>query len=200
MKKNYLFICVLTFFLQSIKTNATTISISVTNSAFTPSTFSAMVGDMVVWTWNSGGVTHNVTSSAIPSGATPFASGNKTSGTFSYTITTSGNYSYSCTIHQAMGMVGGFTASPTLVDDPPADFLTTTIYPNPFKEKVIIKYNGIESIEVFNIVGDKLKTIELSAIENKVEIDFENLPSGIYFYRTYNEGFIVETKKIIKVR
>lgn len=200
MKNLYFLICVLTFLMQSIKTNGTTINVSITNNAFTPSAFNAMVGDVIVWTWNSGGVTHNVTSLTIPAGATAFASGNKTSGTFSYTITTAGNYSYSCTIHQSMGMVGGFSVSSTAVTEPSVDLLTTIIYPNPFKEKITIKYNGIEAINVFNIVGDKIKTIELSAIENKVEIDFENVPLGIYFYRTYKDGFIVETKKIIKIK
>lgn len=199
MKRLYFVICVLTFLMQGIKTNATVINVSVTNNIFTPSAFNAMIGDMIVWTWNSGGIIHNVTSLTIPAGATSFASGNKTSGTFSYTITTAGNYSYSCTIHQATGMVGGFSVSSTIVSDPPVDALAL-IYPNPFKEKLTIKYYGIETIDVFNIVGDKVKTIELSALENKVEIDFINLPSGIYFYRSVKEGYIVETKKIVKVK
>ncbi|OFY87247.1 MAG: hypothetical protein A3F72_17260 [Bacteroidetes bacterium RIFCSPLOWO2_12_FULL_35_15] len=185
--------------MQSLKTNATIINVSVTNNTFSPSTFNAMVGDMIVWTWNSGGIIHNVTSVSIPAGATSFASGNKTSGTFSYTITTAGNYSYSCTIHQATGMVGGFSVSPTSISGPPVDALTL-IYPNPFKEKLTIKYYGIETIDVFNIVGDKVKTIELSTLENKVELDFINLPSGIYFYRTFKDGSVVETKKIIKTK
>ncbi len=200
MIKNYIFIICISFLVFfSLKANADTITVSITNNAFTPSTFSAQVGDVVKWVWNSGGTAHNVTSTSqsIPAGAAPLASGNLTSGTYIYTITLAGNYGYSCTLHMLSGMAGGFNVTTTGISKPVLN-LSATVYPNPFKDKVIIKYSGVESIDVVNIVGEKVKTIELNATENKTEVTFDEFPSGIYFFRIYKDGDIIETKRVIK--
>ncbi len=198
MKKKYLLIYS-AIVLFSISAKAVNIPVSVTNNTFTPMNFNAMVGDVVIWTWNSGGSMHNVTSFSAPITAAPFGSVDMPAGTFSYTITAAGSYNYGCTIHYPM-MSGSFTVTGTTGILEPSTNLLTSAYPNPFKDKITIKYSGVESIGIFNILGEKVKTIELVATENKIEVDFENLSSGIYFYRTYNEGTIVETKKIVKTK
>ncbi|MES2592578.1 MAG: T9SS type A sorting domain-containing protein [Bacteroidota bacterium] len=198
MKKNYLFTLTSALFI-SLTVSAVNIAVTVGGSGntFTPSSFTANVGDVVVWTWASGN--HDVTSMSVPSGAATFASPNQATGTYSYTIASPGNYTYKCIPHFTMGMAGGFTVSSgTTGILEPATNLLVNVYPNPFEGKVTVKYNGVQSIDVFNILGDKVKTVELSATENKAEIDFENLPSGAYFFRVYSEGVIVETKRIIK--
>lgn len=197
MKKIYTLIFASAFTLFSIHVSAATINVSVggTGNVFTPNNFAANIGDIVLWTW-AGGI-HNVTSASVPTGAATFTSPDQSTGTFSYTITTAGNYGYSCTFHALSGMVGGFTVSSVGVLEPTVDLLTSA-YPNPFKEKVTIKYHGIESIELFNVIGEKVKTFKLSATQEKMEIELSDLNAGIYFYRTYKEGVIVETKKIVK--
>jgi plastocyanin len=178
--------------------NAAIINVTVASNNFTPATFTANVGDQVIWTLASG--VHNVTSASVPGGASSFSSGTlSTVGqTFSYTITVAGNYGYQCTFHT--GMVGGFNVTATSIAEPATDLITNA-YPNPFKDKLTIKYGkGIEKIEVFNVVGEKVKSIEVNSPDFKVEIDFEALPSGIYFYRTYNEGTIIETRKVVKAK
>jgi len=178
--------------------NAAIINVSVASNSFTPNAFNANIGDQVVWTLAGG--THNVTSASVPGGASSFSSGTlSTVGqTFSYTITTAGTYGYQCTFHS--GMVGGFNVTATSIAEPATDLITNA-YPNPFKDKLTIKYGkGIEKIEVFNVVGEKVKAIEVNSPDYKVEIDFETLPSGIYFYRTYNEGNIIETRKVVKAK
>jgi len=198
MKKIYLFVCSAFTFI-SINANATNIAVDVTNNTFTPQAFTAEIGDVVTWTWNSSGMTHNVTSQSIPAGAAALSSGNMTTGTYVYTITHAGNYGYSCTLHLP-GMVAGFTVnSPTGIEAPATDLLTAA-YPNPCNDKLTVKYTGIESIELFNVIGEKIKTVVLEATESKIEFDFANLPSGIYFYRSYKNGTIVETKRIVKAK
>ena len=49
-----------------------------------------------------------------------------------------------------------------------------------------------------NVIGEKVKSMELSAAEVKVDMDFTGFPAGVYFYRTYKEGTIVETRKVVK--
>jgi plastocyanin len=196
MKKSYLFICSL-IALSSINANSANLAVSVTNNTFTPQTFTAAIGDIITWTFNAG--THNVTSQSVPTGAATLASGNMSSGTYVYTVTHDGNYGYGCSLHLPL-MVGGFTVSTTTGILAPATNLLTTAYPNPVKDKLTVKYDGLELIEVLNVIGEKIQTIALDATESKVEIDFSNLPSGMYFYRTYKEGAIVETKRIVKTK
>jgi plastocyanin len=196
MKKTYSFIFASIFTVLTLNLSAVTIPVSIANSAFSPATFTANVGDMVVWTLVNGN--HNVVGLSVPAGAASISSGTMAiGGTYSYTITVAGNYGYKCGIHSSM--LAGFSASSVGISES-ATNLITSVYPNPFKDKLTIKYNGIESIQVFNIIGDKIKSVELAPTESKVEIDFENLPSGMYFYRTYRDGNIVETKKIVKVK
>ena len=191
MKKNYIFIFS-AIVLLCFNVKAVNIPVSITSNAFTPASFAANVGDVVVWTLTSG--THTVVGLSVPAGAATINSGTITT-PYSYTITVAGSYTYKCGIHTSM--VGGFTVSTVGVLEPTTDLLTN-FYPNPFKDKITIKYNGIKSIEVLNILGEKVKTIELAATESKMDVDFENLPAGIYFFRSYNETAIVETKRIIK--
>jgi|GEM_PF-1001951 len=198
MKKIYSLIFASALTLISLNLSAVNIAVSVTNNAFSPTNFNAVVGDVITWTWNSSGMTHNVTGQQIPAGAAAISSGNMSSGTYTYTITTAGNYGYSCTIHALSGMVGGFAVSTTTGISAPSTNLLTTAYPNPCNDKLTIKCSGIESIDVFNLIGEKVKTVELAATESKIEIDFSNLPSGMYFYRAYKDGIIVETKRIVK--
>lgn len=200
MKKLYTLIIALVS-LVSFNANAVTINVSVGSPAnmFSPSNFTANIGDVVVWTWVSG--THNVTSNSasVPPGATPFVSPTQSSGTFSYTITTAGTYGYVCTIHAGSGMVGQFTVNAVGIAEPAVDLLTQ-VYPNPFRDKITVKYNGIEKIDFFNIVGEKVKTVSIDQMEGKLDVDFNEMPSGVYFFRSYKDGNIVETRKIVKAK
>lgn len=200
MKKIYTLIFASVFSLLSLNSNAAIINVTVASSTFTPNNFAALIGDQVVWTFT-GGFSHSSTSTTatIPAGALAWDSGLMTSGTFSYTITTAGAYGYGCSLHAGTGMVAQFTVTATGIVEPLTDLLTNA-YPNPFKDKITFKYNSIDIIEIMNVVGEKVKIIQASALETKVTVDFENLPSGIYFYRTLREGVIVETKKIVKAK
>jgi plastocyanin len=74
---------------------------------FSPSSFSAQVGDTVHWVGDF--TMHTVTSTSVPAGAASF---NNTSGTsFNYIITVPGTYDYHCNFHYTLGMIGSFTAT-----------------------------------------------------------------------------------------
>jgi plastocyanin len=200
MKKLYTLIFASAFTLFSLNGNAATINVAVANFNFTPATFTAVVGDVIVFTLVSG--SHNVTSPAggVPAGAAPIASGSMSSigQTYSYTVTMAGTYGYQCTIHPTT-MIGGFTASATGIEDQASNLLTS-VYPSPFKDKVTVKYNGIEKIEFMNVVGELVKSVTIDSQEGKLDVYFDNLPAGIYFYRTYKEGLVVETRKVVKAK
>ena len=74
-------------------------AVTVSNNRFEPAAIRVGPGASVTWTWNSSGVSHNVTfaSSGITSSATI------PSGTFNTAMpTTPGVYAYTCTLHGGM--------------------------------------------------------------------------------------------------
>ena len=168
-------------------------------NVFCPAATTAVVGDSV--TFILGSPTHNVTSTSVPGGAATISSGTmSTPGQqYVYVITVAGSYSYMCTIHGA-SMSGTINATASGIIDPIAD-IATTAYPSPFKDKFTVKYgNQITSMKIFNVIGEEVKSIELASGTSKTEVDFEGIPAGIYFIRTYNDATIVETKKIVKAK
>jgi len=109
-------------------TFAVTHTVTVGNYYFNPTSLNVEVGDIVKWVWVEG--SHTTTSTSVPAGAaswdSPLNSGNQT---YSYTVTTAGNYDYKCTPHAGMGMVGSFVATAAannLVVTPPNQNVSAT--------------------------------------------------------------------------
>jgi len=88
-------------FSASASAPPTTAAVTVNNNSFNPDAVVMKTGGTVTWTWNSGGVTHDV---AYDGGPTPLPAGSAAqgSGTHSNTITTVGRYTYHCNFHANM--------------------------------------------------------------------------------------------------
>jgi plastocyanin len=131
MKKYTFFVFTMTFLVGmffNTSSFAVTHTVLVGNNYFNPTSLSVEVGDIVKWEWVEGN--HTTTSTSVPAGAAtwdkPINSGNQT---YSYTVTTAGNYNYKCTPHAAMGMVGSFVATaaaPSLTVSPSNQNVTAT--------------------------------------------------------------------------
>ena len=78
---------------------AATTNVSVSSFMFTPPTVSINVNDTVQWNW--GGTLHTSTSVPPPPQGL-WNSGNKSSGSFSFTFASSGNFPYNCTLHPSL--------------------------------------------------------------------------------------------------
>ena len=75
---------------------------------YSPSNFSASVGDTVKWTGDF--TMHPLKSTTIPGSAAAWTyTGTNT--TFQYVITAAGTYNYECEVHVSLGMVGSFTVT-----------------------------------------------------------------------------------------
>ncbi len=75
------------------------------------------------------------------------------------------------------------------------------VYPNPSKGNVTI-YTEIQNdatneIKMFDMVGNKVKQIELKGGINKVSVT--NLKPGVYFYQYSNNGQILKSDKIVVI-
>ena len=66
-----------------------------------------------------------------------------------------------------------------------------SLYPNPVKDRLTIKVENFQSVEVFNVVGQQVQTSTESVI------DMSGLQQGIYFIRVAADGKIV-VKRIVK--
>ncbi|MDC0303398.1 T9SS type A sorting domain-containing protein [Flavobacteriales bacterium] len=97
-----------------------------------------------------------------------------------------------------------FTASPLGVQDV---FLggqsgISESYPNPAKTVANINYAlkigwGKAQIEVFSMLGSKVKKVALKQDQGTLKLDVANLPSGIYFYTLKVDGNDIATKKML---
>lgn len=65
------------------------------------------------------------------------------------------------------------------------------VYPNPVKERLLVKAENLQSVEVYNLVGQQVM------VSGEAEIDLSPLMEGIYFVRVVCEGGMV-TKRIVK--
>ncbi|MEO8765395.1 MAG: plastocyanin/azurin family copper-binding protein [Ginsengibacter sp.] len=85
-------------------------NVNVENFQFTPSNFTAVIGDVVHFIWVNG--PHTTSSITVPVGAAAWdATVDSENATFDYTITTAGTYTYFCKVHGAALMSATFTVT-----------------------------------------------------------------------------------------
>lgn len=94
-----------------------------------------------------------------------------------------------------------------IIEIAPREYSLAQNYPNPFNPSTTIKFaapqNGNVAIEIFNIVGQKIRTLvdnyyaagSHEAVWNGLNDNGEKVSSGIYLYRI-NAGSYIETKKM----
>jgi plastocyanin len=164
--------------------------------SFNPSDIEVNVGDTIRWEWTGG--THTTTSLEIPEGAAAWDSPlNSTTQFFEYKVLTEGVYNYKCTPHQAMGMIGSFTALLPLISNNISSS-SFSIYPNPANDLIFIETETSElfTMTIFNWSGQILMEYK---INDNQTIDISDLSSGIYFYQIKNsDQTYVTANKIIK--
>jgi plastocyanin len=181
MKKIRLF-CIALLLLVSIKSYSVVRVINQTASTFSPSNITVNVGDVVRWVWSSG--SHTTTSKTIPANAaswdTPLNSSNTT---FDYTVTIAGTYSYVCTFHESMGMVGSFTATVATGIGENSLSKEFAVYPNPTTTVLNIVNGESGELIISDVLGKSIKqfnTNELTASNNTFQLNVSNLQNGIY--------------------
>ena len=95
--------------------------------------------------------------------------------------------------HEPFGMNGfkEFIEDCTPVSE--ANAAVTTVYPNPTNGKVSIEAEGMQSISIFNLLGEKV--FEGSAHGDVFDYDFSQQKAGIYLMKVETTKGI-ETKKV----
>ncbi|MGP8215590.1 MAG: T9SS type A sorting domain-containing protein [Bacteroidia bacterium] len=81
-----------------------------------------------------------------------------------------------------------------------ADLCNIIVYPNPFTTttRIIFNKGGIHYLDLYDIAGRKMETIECN--RKQYELQRNNLASGIYFIKAFdqNQSYIATSKVIIQ--
>ena len=88
-----------------------------------------------------------------------------------------------------------FNPIPCSLKEVPQEAIKTLAYPNPAKEKVTIE--GIEAaeVQVYNALGQLVKTVR-----NSNEIKISDLTEGVYLLRIRNAKGVSQTERITVIR
>ena len=76
-------------------------------------------------------------------------------------------------------------------DIPENEAELVSVYPNPVKNQLYVKAENLQSVVVYNIVGQMVMETETSVV------DMSDLNQGVYFVRVRADGMIV-TKRVVK--
>jgi plastocyanin len=165
---------------------------------FSPKSFTATVGDTVMWEGDFS--IHTTTSTSVPSGAATWSFGPVSATSFSYVIKVAGTYDYQCNVHVSLDMVGSFEASASSVMNDPfiapkqgvVEFDVATIV---LQGKPMIRLNlpstQFVNLQVFDLRGNIVSTLfhrmveagtHLVAIDNRFQTD------GFYIVRLSGKG------------
>jgi len=189
MKRFYCIVLTL-FFITTGSLQAATVTINfggALGNAYSPKATQVNVGDVI--TWMGDFATHPLQSISVPVGALGFGPVN-TGTSFSYTVTVAGNYGYQCNVHFLSGMVGGFAAGASGVDQPIDVKLTMDpIFPNPAMAEAMVHFT-LENhahvlLRVFDPTGKLIHTAaneDMDAGFHMLTIDTKEMASGSYQY------------------
>ena len=122
--------------------------------------------------------------------------------TKTFTFDAAPNYSLSLSLQfgrlEGVTQIDGITSSVTGgaslgLDDISKDDSTVFIYPNPVMNVLNYSAEGVKNIEVYNLLGQKLKAEKAVG-----SINTSTFPKGSYILRLISENGAVSTKKFIK--
>ena len=174
--------------------------LTIPTDVFTPRAVNAMVGDTIKWVWVSG--VHTTESVNVPAGAATWYADLTASDTvFMYVLTVPGSYYYDCHYltlggHGMDGDIEVAALTTGIYDNKTND--ASQVYPNPFSDKIVIKNVDAESVSVYNLAGQKVKTVALASGQSEAEIDMAAITKGIYFYQMIKGDLVVATGKLVK--
>ena len=159
---------------------------------FMPSSLTAVrLGDTIEWLpLDIPTMTHTITSTNIPIGATPFDQVWQAplDTFFQYIPSKIGLYEYVCTPHIPNGMIGSFTVEATLsITNNPFD-IKPVIFPNPTNNYIHFNYDYTNlEFFIYDFYGKLVHNGVLGC-----SVDVSKLNSGVYYFIIY----AAETKKI----
>ena len=86
---------------------------------------------------------------------------------------------------------------------PENNLFISAVYPNPGNNEFKVSYRLNENnqnarLEVFNIIGNQMKTIAVNGNSGVITVLVIDLPNGVYFYRMVSNGVVSKVQKLVK--
>ena len=192
---------------------ALTHQVDMVNFAFVPDTLTITQGDSVLWINQSALSFHTTTSgdTGVPNGI--WDSGLMAPGdSFTFHFANVDNYSYYCTPHRLLGMIGLIVVAPAEIkeigNNNPIENQARQNYPNPLNSFTHISYQlrkpGKVVVGIYDATGQPIRRFirqhntpgEYSIIWDGKDKNNQKVAAGIYFYQVNldNETY---TKKML---
>jgi len=87
------------------------------------------------------------------------------------------------------------------IENAKAKAQVSNIYPNPARNTVSLNYdlNGAQyaQLEIHNILGSLVKTVEIDKTSGLLNIDVTDLNNGVYFYSFIVDDKVITSKKLV---
>ena len=198
--KLFLTLATLAAFLTAADATVRTVTCQNSPAHFLPVTVNAVCGDTIHWTWIAGGhVVGPISPADIPNGAAGWnAPIDGSHLTFDYVVTVAGNYHYVCHPSTPHGEDAYIVVTcATGLAEAGINHISFA-YPDPFQDKFTIETVEADMIVLYNLLGEKIKSISIRKGQTKISVDAAELNPGIYFYAVIKDGVIVETRKLVK--
>ncbi|MCF8257181.1 MAG: T9SS type A sorting domain-containing protein [Flavobacteriales bacterium] len=98
-----------------------------------------------------------------------------------------------------------FSASPVGINDPGATARPniSKAYPNPAANDLFIDYvvgEGVGRIDIYSMLGVKVKSLNLTGQQGRLNVNVASLPAGMYLYRLTVNGQEIQTKRFSVAR
>jgi len=94
-----------------------------------------------------------------------------------------------------------FNASAAGISSVAAPAVNVSVYPNPAIETAFIRYTLSKapvnvSVEVYNMLGSKVRTYPVTSSDGIIEIPVDELQAGLYFYSFQENGKVIRSGRI----
>lgn len=180
MKKFFTLFLLAFSLVTATRTMATTHMVLVADFSFNPPTFTANLGDTVMWMWANG--SHTTTSTSVPTGAATWDHPITSSSTsFTYKPAVTGTYNYQCTPHASMNMVATFDVLSSTNVPAVNNVTSLTVAPNPSSGLMNIQTDlNNPSISVYDYAGRAVSMVHIIKNGSQMSLDVAQLPAGIY--------------------
>lgn len=168
------------------------------SNIYSPANLTIRQGDVVVFTWVSGG--HPTVSDSSPAAWALFVPSSSVPTTRIANLPV-GVYPYHCTSHG--GMMGSITVTAATATLDPNLAAALSVYPNPSRGQVTVQLNQKAGqsyqLRLSNIIGQEVRTVALKPelTANGLALDLSELRTGVYFYSLLVDGKVASTKRLV---
>jgi plastocyanin len=163
--------------------------------AYSPNSFTAVVGDTVKWEGDFS--MHPLSSTTIPSGAQSWH--NATGTAFTYVVAVPGTYNYKCDVHVGLGMTGSFQVANVAIrlgpraSEPGQTNRLRIVEIQGSKQPMVrisVPRTEFVSLSVFDLLGREISlALGEQASAGTYDVTLSgSISAGVYFVRLAGEG------------